>query len=386
MPQMLSPIPVRELFAYADGQIRHAAESLWPGAGLALGPHTASVTGYVRTVEVNGTVLYAKVSLLGMSLVSVVRGSCGSWSAVRAAQDAYTASPQTLLAREAEQLRLLPVAGLRAPLVAGYTGGVLFTQPVVGPTLAEVLVKEPDRTDALCARVLREVGEGLARIAPRVTDAVAIGERSIPATFVRKFNGLSGRAYLEQAGAHTGVLGAIVARLQGLRLAPAAASRPVVFGDLKPEHIVFPDGPDGQAAFLDPGMARGRSQADHAKLVSRLILGLFTAPLSAATVHAITAGLASLVGHTTAALTKLERTAWLRELLMLWAMDTVNILSTYLTCPVVLPMPVQAVTLTQKAPMVLALLDTVSADLVARQDPRTVWTTTLARLSKAVAV
>ncbi|MFE2431276.1 hypothetical protein ACFXJ5_31625 [Streptomyces sp. NPDC059373] len=40
-----------------------------------------------------------------------------------------------------------------------------------------------------------------------------------------------------------------------VRLAPGAA---VVLGDLKPEHFLFPDGPDGQPVFIDPGLLRAR--------------------------------------------------------------------------------------------------------------------------------
>lgn len=211
-----------------------------------------------------------------------------------------------------------------------------------------------------------------------------IGERSIPATFTRKFNGISGQTYVRQAGPHASVLTAIVSRLQCLRLAPVGA-RPLVYGDLKPDHVVFADGPEDAPVFLDPGMGRGRPQADHAKLFSRLILCLFEAPPAPATVHAAVAGLGAWVGHTTAALSKAERSAWLRELMLLWLMDTVNIVSTYLTCPVVLPMPPQAVTLTEKAASLLAFLDQVSTDLTEVRDPRTVWSLALGRLSKAVA-
>ncbi|MFI6056271.1 hypothetical protein ACIBCO_40200 [Streptomyces violascens] len=383
MPQTLSPIPMSSLFSYMDQTIVTAAARLWPGARVELGVHAPSVTCYVRMVEVNGNVLFAKASVLGLSLVSVVRGTCGSWEAVKKAQSAYVGSPSALMDREAAQLRLLSLAGLRTPQVAGLAGGVLFTQPVVGPTLTELMVKEPHRTDALCARALRELGQGLRRIAPKA-DAVAIGERSIPGTFLRKFNGVSGHTYVGLAGNHASVLGAIVSRLHRLRLAPTVGVRPVVYGDLKPEHIVFPDGPDGPMVFLDPGMARGRPQADHAKLISRIILSLFAAPSSAAAVHTVTAGLGSLVDHATAALGKSERTAWLRELVVLWLMDTLNIVTTYLTCPVVLPMPPQAVALAEKAPALLALVDQVSGDLVGGVNARTVWCQALGRLSKAV--
>ncbi|GAA2710339.1 hypothetical protein GCM10010315_10020 [Streptomyces luteosporeus] len=58
------------------------------------------MTAYVRRLSVDGRPLYAKVSLLGMSLVSVLRGTAGNWAQVRAAQAAYQGSPGTLLERE----------------------------------------------------------------------------------------------------------------------------------------------------------------------------------------------------------------------------------------------------------------------------------------------
>ncbi|MFD9630033.1 hypothetical protein [Streptomyces violascens] len=383
MAQTLSPISAGTLFAYADRQIAQAAVKLWPRADVELGAHTPSVTGYVRAVEIDGSPMFAKYSILGLSLVSVVRGTCGSWQAVTAAQDAYTADAGSLLEREAEQLRLLRLAGLGVPDVAGYGAGVLFTRSVPGPTLGDLVVKEPQRTDALCARALRELGAGLRRIGPKA-EAVAMAERSIPATFTRKFNGVSGRTYLAQSGNHASVLTTVVSRLQRLRLAPTVGARPVVYGDLKPEHVVWPDGPDGAPVFIDPGIARGRPQADHTKLVSRLILGLFAAPPSPAALHIITAEIRALTQHATAALGKAERAAWLRELLVLWLMDTINIITTYLTCPVVLPMPSHAVTVVEKAPALLGLLDQVSADLVGSTHPCTVWETALERLSTAV--
>ncbi|MFJ8313734.1 MULTISPECIES: hypothetical protein [unclassified Streptomyces] len=384
MPQTMTPIPATILFSHADQQIRRSAGALWPGARIDLGTHIPSVTGYVRIIDVDGAPLFAKYSLLGLSLVSVLRGTCGSWAAVQRAQDAYVCSPTALLGREAGQLRLLRRAGLKTPHVAGLATGVLFTTPVAGPTLGDLVAKEPERTDALITSMLRVLREGLRRINTTEAEAVAIGERSIPATFTRKFNGISGATYLRQAGPHCSVLTAIVGHLQRMRLAPVTGARPLVYGDLKPDHVVYVNGPDCAPVFLDPGMGRGRPQADHAKLLSRLILSLFANPPVPAAVHAVTTGLGAVAEHSVAGLGKTQRSAWLRELVLLWLMDTVNIVSTYLTCPVVLPMPPQAVAITKRAASLLGLLDAVSADLATR-DPRTVWALALSRLSKGVA-
>ncbi|MGW1617434.1 hypothetical protein ACWCQZ_50885 [Streptomyces sp. NPDC002285] len=58
------------------------------------------------------------------------------------------------------------------------------------------------------------------------------------------------------------VLGGVVSRLLKLRLTPAPGPRLVVYGDLKPEHVLFPDGPDEQPVFIDPGLSRGGDHQD----------------------------------------------------------------------------------------------------------------------------
>ncbi len=187
------PPSQEEVFAYAAGQVEQAARGLWPGAEVRLGPAVPSVTSYVRRVEVDGRPLYAKLSVLGVSLVSLLRGSCGDWVTVRDAQAAYVASPGSLLEREARQLAVLAgPAALRVPTVAGYEGGVLFTESVHGSTLAELLVRAPHRTTWLLEEVTGEMAVGLRRrgVAARVGRS-EIRERSITGTFLRKFNGLS---------------------------------------------------------------------------------------------------------------------------------------------------------------------------------------------------
>ncbi|PKV89928.1 hypothetical protein [Streptomyces sp. TLI_146] len=261
-----------ELFRYADRKILEAATRVWPRADeVRLGAHVPSVTGYVRGIAVDGEELFAKYSFLGLSLVSVVRGTCGSWAAVRAAQAAYIASSGTLLEREAEQLKLLSLSGVRAAEAAGYRDDVLFTRPLHGPTFGELIAKEPDRTEELATRALREMDAALRHVAARA-ESVQITERGIPATFGRKFNRISGRAYLGQAGEFGPVLREVVARLRRLGQATATGPRPLIYGDFKPEHIVYPNGPSAAPGFLDPGIAPGRGSVDMAKLISRTVL------------------------------------------------------------------------------------------------------------------
>ncbi|MFC0843928.1 hypothetical protein ACFH04_09405 [Streptomyces noboritoensis] len=125
---MNAPVPdPADVFAYVSGRVEHAAHALWPGAIVGLGPHVPSGDRYVQRLDVDERPLFAKVSLLGSSLVSVLRGTLGDWAAIRARQDAYTATPGGLLERETIQYGILHTARLRAPRIAGYSGGVLFT-------------------------------------------------------------------------------------------------------------------------------------------------------------------------------------------------------------------------------------------------------------------
>lgn len=146
------------VFAYADERIAQAAAALWPDGPVVVGPHIPSVTGYVRRVEAAGRPLFAKVSLLGVSLASVLRGTHGDWAEVRAKQAAYLSSPGALLEREAAQYGALAGAGLGTATVAGLAGGVLFTEPVDGVTLGEILAKDPHRTFDVLAGVAEELG------------------------------------------------------------------------------------------------------------------------------------------------------------------------------------------------------------------------------------
>ncbi|GGO60284.1 MULTISPECIES: hypothetical protein [Streptomyces] len=65
-------------------------------------------------------------------------------------------------------------------------------------------------------------------------------------------------------------------------------------------------------------------------------------------------------------------------------MDTVNILSTYLTCPVVLPMPPQAMVVAERAESVCRLLDAASMILAENRAAAT-WPLVLGEAVKAAA-
>ncbi|MFE5261973.1 hypothetical protein [Streptomyces coelicoflavus] len=194
---------VAEVFVHAAARIHQAAAGIWPGEPVLLDAHVPSVTGYVHRARIGDRVLYAKMSILGVSLVSLVRGTRGAWSTVAEAQRDYEQRPDGLLVREAAQLRAL--AGLGGPQVCPVVGirdGVIFTEAVPGPTLAELLLAMPERTRELMERPLAELHPlhrpGSAR---RLDPAGSIKERSIAGTFLRKFDGAAGAAYVDQLGA-----------------------------------------------------------------------------------------------------------------------------------------------------------------------------------------
>ncbi|MFI8966984.1 hypothetical protein ACIGO8_33295 [Streptomyces sp. NPDC053493] len=371
------------VFAYAAGQVEQAAHGLWPRAKVALGPVVPSVTSYVQQVDVDGRPLFAKLSVLGVSLVSLLRGACGEWPEVLQKQAVYVTSPGALLERERDQLRTLRgVAGLRVPDAAGYERGVLFTEPAHGPTLADLIGKEPDRTADLLGLVVDEVAQGLGQrgVAARV-ERTEIRERSITATFLRKFNGLSGGTYLRQTD-HAVTLTTVVTRLRLAQRVAAPPTRAVVFGDLKPEHAVFPDG-DGRPVFLDPGLMRGRPAGDPAKLVSRLVLNLITQPPAARDVRAVLGGVAAFGAAMTARSDRAGRDVWLRQLTVMWLMDTTNILSTYLSAPPGLPLAPHAAAAVSRARQVCDMLDRSTAALTSYRDARSVWRLCLDNAAKA---
>jgi hypothetical protein len=322
----------------------------------------------------------------------VLRGVAGDLDTVRAAQAAYAISPGSLLAREAAQLRALDAAGVRVARCVGYASGVLFTESVIGPSLTDLITKDPGRT----CELLTTAVNGLQRLqSPEMVaqvDAAPIPERSIDGTFRRKFNGLCGRLYIERLGHDqlddytrrgvASVLGVVVARLLKLRLTPPTGPAVVVYGDLKPEHVLFPDGSAEAPVFIDPGLARGPAYHDPAKLVSRTLLALISAPHLDGPASAAVDGIAAFVSGQMRPLRGSLRGLWLRRLLVTWLMDTVNILSTYLNAPAVLPLPEHARAVIDQAEALCAMLDQVSRPLAAGGDPAAAWRLALKAVSR----
>lgn len=390
-------LDVAEVFAFAQGEIRSAAAELWPGTQVELSAHMPSVTGYVHRIRVGGRELYAKHSFLGMSLVSILRGAAGDWAEVQSAQAAYVQRPDALLVREAAQLRLLADLGRpRVCQVAGLARGVLFTEPVPGPTLAALLLRDPASTAGLFEQVFADLHRlHRSRTAQRLAPAGAISERSVAATFQRKFNGISGQTYLSRLGAErrteaeraevTALLRAVVARLHRIRPTALAPGQAVLtYGDLKPEHLVFPDGPGGRPVLIDPGLLRARASVDAAKLTSRTVLLLASARPAAEAVEQIVQGLGAFAEQRMQPMAPKAARSWLRELLIVWLMDTVNILTTFLSAPAALPLPPRGRPLVERAVAVCTMADRISTALSSGLDVNSMWDTALAQ-AKAVA-
>ncbi|MET7437289.1 phosphotransferase [Streptomyces sp. NPDC005568] len=294
--------------------------------------------------------------------------------------------------REAAQLKALAAGGLAVPRAAGCRGGVLFTEPVTGPTLADLIFKSPERTGELLGRTFGALAVLQRPVVAEQADQSAITERGIDATFRRKFNGLSGRAYIDRLGEHrleehtrhgvAIVLRQVIARLVKLRLAPPLGAAQVLYGDLKPEHVIFPDGPDELPVFIDPGLQRGPGHADVAKLVSRTVLSLIAAPPLTGPVAALD-GVDTFVQEQLRPMGRALRGLYLRRLLVTWLMDTANITTTYLSAPVGLPLPEQAGAVIGRIEAVSTLLDRISALLIADTDASAAWRLALAQAAKA---
>ncbi|MGY3340987.1 hypothetical protein ACVW0K_007180 [Streptomyces filamentosus] len=377
----MMPPPVTDVLAMAGDQVLDASRLLWPGAVVKPGAPVPSVTSYVQHLTVDGRPLYAKVSVCGVSLVSVAAGACGDLATVRARQSAYLTTPGSLMAREAEQLRTLSgPARLTAAPLAGYARGVLFTSPVAGPTLTDLIDAEPGRTRELLALVLGDIAAGLARDGVgEAVERTAIRERGIAGTFHRKFNGLSGTAYLRRTG-HGETLATAAGRLRRARRLPPAPGTAVIFGDLKPEHAVFSD--RARPVYLDPGLMRGHPVADTAKLLSRLLLGLIARRPAAPGV--VLGGTDSFVRARVRRLPAEKRSGWLRELVLLILMDTLNILTTYLTAPPGLLLSAHAAAVRDRARTLADLLDHATAPLASGDDGTTWWRLYLTCVREAV--
>lgn len=327
--------------------ISRAVKDLWPNKRIVLGKPCPSVTSYVCRVTVDDEELIAKYGWLGVSLVSLLRGAGGAWKDVRQAQAAYLRSADPVIAREARHLKLLRELG--RPRVCETTAlhqGVLLTRVVPGVTLVDELMARPWDTGDLLETAFAALGDLHGPSGARLLGRAApIGERSVVGVFRRKFNGLSAGAYLTALGQDSGLAESarqeVVELTQHtvwrlLRMGGAISSRRnmAIYGDLKPEHVDV-DGP--RMHFIDPAVQwAGGPQPDIAKLVGRSLLLAIGHP-DRSLGQQMVRGIASTLARQASAVPASGRAGWLREVLVLWLMDTVSILSTCLSAPPGLP-------------------------------------------------
>ncbi|MFE8975858.1 hypothetical protein ACFYM7_20870 [Streptomyces cyaneofuscatus] len=189
--------------------------------------------------------------------------------------------------------------------------------------------------------------------------------------FARKFRGPDASRYVADLGrgrileddraAVVDLLGNAVRRLLRLTGAIRPRQRTAVFGDLKPEHVYL-TGP--RLTFIDPALQWAAGpEPDVAKLFGRtLLLGLCHNEPRAE--RQITEGVVSALSRHGRDLRACDRAERLREVIVLWLMDTVNILSTCLSAPSGLPLTGSQQALVSQARRVAAVAERVSGLLV----------------------
>jgi hypothetical protein len=322
----------------------------------------------VQRIKVDGRDLYAKVSLLGASLVSILRGRYGCWSSVRLAQQGYVSDVDNLLRREAAQLRFLNELGHRTVDVS-YEAGVLFTQPAKGRSLMEVALNDPARLGALLTRAWRL----LDRLHTGENRCVTINERDVTSTFIRKFGDPSNLAHrLGLTDRPVSTAAALLCAAALLRQLPEPQpGTGFVYGDLKPEHILVDQ--DGAMTLIDPGIMPGSAVADLGKLIGRLLLSLFCAPPQYTRDLALLGAIKEFTHQLAARVPKAERQTWWRDLIGLWLRDTLNIMSTYLAAPDSLPLPAHGTELLLRGERVCDLVKVTATTLEQNSNPYQAW-------------
>ncbi|MDQ2880639.1 MAG: hypothetical protein M3Y48_05095 [Actinomycetota bacterium] len=358
-------IPPARVLDHARAAVERVATRRWVGESVQVGPQIPSVTNYVALLRVRGQSFVAKYSLLGTSLVSVVRGMRGTWSEVETSQRVYVADPQGLLAQEHAQLRVLAAVvrrdalPLQVPKIIAFEDGVLITVAVAAPSLSTELLhgsQHPGKLLTHVAGTARRLQCALDVVNP-APGAVIVSRphSSIAGTYARKF--LSPRRDQDCfSSLGEGWAGATERRetqdsLTGLRSVLSSLLRPtaapvVIYGDLKSEHVFLE--PAGWQTWVDPGLQRADPAAELAKLVSRTALLLVTAQPPADRTSAILVAVDQLVTEFLSRDTQID-IHMLRRLLALWLADWSNYLATGLSLPPQVPLPLPTMLLAAAA-------------------------------------
>lgn len=374
---------------HAKTAVETVATRLWAGESVRVGPQLPSVTNYVALLRVGGRSFVAKYSLLGTSLVSVVRGLRGAWPEVETSQQDYLADPRAHLAREHAQLRVLAnvarrsAVPLHVPQVITYEAGVLITVEIAAPSLATELLSGSQRPDELLSHVAdttRRLQRALGTGHPALRAGLLSNPHSsIAGTYARKFlNPRHARDYLTALGqgwAGTTDRREIQESLTRLRSVLSPLLRPiappmVIYGDLKPEHVLLE--PAGSQTWIDPGLQRAEPAAELAKLVSRTALLLVTTQPARDQTSAILDALDQVLTDFLRCHARTEVDT-LRRVLVLWLADWSNYLATGLSLPpqVLLPLPPTLLAAAARARALLMVATDVAAHLLT--NPAHAW-------------
>ncbi|MFD3848212.1 hypothetical protein ACFWVB_20270 [Streptomyces microflavus] len=306
--------------------------------------------------------------------MSILRGAKGTWDDVREAQRAHVQSIDLLTRRQHQALDALQT--LSRPRVCEpveLLGGVLFTAPAPGRTVAEEMADRPWDTAALLDAILLSLttvhtGDG----ARYLRQAWPLTERSILDVFRTQLAGPAAARYIADLGRDSlipeGERLDVIARVETavrrlLRLTEAIRprQRAGVFGDAQPGNIFLSD---HRLTFINPALhwAAG-PEPDVAKLISRTFLLALAQP-SRGDERRITQGAVAALGRYFQAVPAFERVARLREVMVLWVMDTVSTLATYLSAPAGFPLSDAQMVILSQARRVATLTERVSGLLI----------------------
>lgn len=137
--------------------------------------------------------------------------------------------------------------------------------------------------------------------------------------------------------------------------------------------------------FIDPDLLLAGRVVDAAKLISRTVLPLAAARPGPQTGKHLAHGIGVFTEARMEGIKGRARRPWLREVLRLWLMDSVNNLTTYLSAPAELPLPAQSTALVDRVLDVARMVDRISTDLTLASNTQAVWDGALGRVQEVAA-
>jgi hypothetical protein len=333
----------------AASNVLDVLRKTYPGGELKIEKLIPSVTNYVFDLKINQRSFIAKHNFLGWSKTHLLKEchqrQSSQWVISRQRDYIQT---RTTLQREAEAIRFLD--DYFPQLVAGlivYTSGVLVLHKQAGAqTLQAILADEAVNLN----RLYEQVHQAMQTVhaLSKKPEEVEFVEKAFPLAeietdiirkFSTKFLSVNSGVYIQSLGKDWDtdqaeyivetyhLLCEIIApRIDQSELAERTC---VIYGDLKPENILLQ--PSGQPCLIDPELHMARPSFDIARLIGRSLLAVLHPLMSKTRKREIANALlifADLAGQANPTVTdpaKLER-----EVVLICAMDLLNILSTYL--------------------------------------------------------